>query len=135
MDNVKKYGSLALLLIVGLIIAIVEPGGLIASLLTQVIALAVIGAGGAKLSKVVVSLVVLVVSGLVAWFRVDGAFPTFPGYVGDPAAFVQAVFEWVQAFVVFAVPIVGAAMVSYNLILEKLLKILGGAIGLRLEPK
>ena len=135
MDAVKKYGSLALLLIVGLIIAIVEPGGLIASLLTQVIALAVIGAGGAKLSKGVVSLVVLVVSGLVAWFRVDGAFPAFPGYAGDPAAFAQAVFEWVQAFVVFAVPIVGSAMLIYNAVLEKLLKLIGGQIGLRLEPK
>ena len=135
MDNIKKYGSLALLLLVGLVIAIAEPQGFVAAILVQVLALAVIGSGAAKLSKVAVSLVVLAVAGVLAWFKVDGAFPAFPAYAGDPAAFAAAAFAWVQAFVAFAAPIVGSAMLQYNVILEKLLKIIGGSIGLRLEPK
>ena len=135
MDAVKKYGSLALLLIVGLVIAIAEPQGFVAAILVQVLALAVVGAGGAKLSKVAVSLVVLVVAGVLAWFKIDGAFPAFPAYAGDPVAFAQAAFAWVETFVAFAAPIVGSAMLQYNVIIEKLLKLIGGQIGLRLEPK
>jgi len=131
----KQYVYLALLLIVALVIAIAAPAGLLATVLVQILALAVVGAGGAKLSKPVISIVVLIVAGGIALFQVNGAFPPLPVYAGDPAAFVGGLFAWVQSFVTYATPIVGSAMLLYNVILEKVLKLIGSAVGLRLEPK
>ena len=136
LDDVKKYASLVLLLAIAIAIYFAVPGSLTASLLTQVLAIAVIGAGGKKLSRTAVSLLVFVVAGVVAYFRIDGLFPHFPAFSGgDLAVYAAAVFGWIQMFVVYATPIVGAAMLTYNLILEHILKLIGGQIGLRLEPK
>lgn len=134
MEKVKSIVALVVLLAVGIAIAVAEPQGILAVVLTQLLALAVIGAGGAKLSKSVVSVIVFLVAGTLAWFKLDGAFPAFPGYLGDPVAFFGALFAWVQAFAAAAAPIVGAAMVTYNLILEKLLVLIGDNIGYALEP-
>lgn len=136
LEDVKKYVALALLLVVSIALYFAVPGSLVASLAAQLLAIAVIGAGGKKLSRAAVSLVVLATAGVVAYFQVDGAFPHFPAFAGgDIAAYAESIFAWVKLFVSYAAPIVGAAMVSYNLILESVLKLVGGQIGLRLEPK
>ena len=106
MSNFKNYLSLGVLLAVGLVLAVAQPEGFIAALLVQLLALAVVGAGAAKLSKVLVSFVVLIVAGAIAWFQLNGAAPVFPVFSGDLVQFAQALFEWLQAFVVFASPIV-----------------------------
>jgi len=135
-EDVKKYLALALLLLISVALYFAVPGSLVASLLAQLLAVAVIGAGGKKLSRAAVSLVVLATAGAVAYFQVDGAFPHFPVFAGgDVAAYAESIFAWIKEFVGYAAPIVGAAMVAYNLILESVLKLIGGQIGLKLEPK
>jgi hypothetical protein len=71
----------------------------------------------------------------VAWFQSGGLFPPFPVFGGNAGVYLGALFEWLKMFVEFAAPIAGAAMLTYNMILEKVLKLIGGSIGLRLEPK
>ena len=134
-DNAKKALALLVALAVSIALYFTVPGGLYASLAAQLLAVAVVGAGGKKLSRFAISLVVFATAGVVAYFQVDGAFPAFPDFGGDVAEYAEAVFGWLQTFAVYATPIVGAAMIQYNLILESVLKSLGGAVGLRLEPK
>lgn len=134
MEKAKQIASLIALLVVGLVVAVAEPEGFLAVLLTQVIALAVIGAGGLKLSKPLVSLVVLAVAAVLAYFKVDAILPSLPIYAGDPAAFAAGLFAFAQAFVVAAAPIVGSAMLQYNVILERLMTIIGDRFGYTVEP-
>ena len=134
-EDAKKYLALAALLAVSIAIYFAVPGSLVASLLAQLLAVAVVGAGGRKLSRVAVSLVVFLAAGVVAYFQVNGAFPHFPAFAGDVASYAEAIFAWGQSFIDYAAPIVGAAMLSYNLMLESVLKLIGGQVGLRLEPK
>lgn len=136
LEAIKQYGSLALQLAIAIVLAVAAPVGFLAALLVQVLHLAYIGAGGEKLSKVVVSAVVFLVAVGLAYAKLDGAFPAFPDVGGgDVAAGVQAIFGWFQAVLAFASPIIGAAMIQYNLILEKVLAFLGDSVGLAFEPE
>jgi hypothetical protein len=122
-SKAKPYLALALRVAAGLVIAYAVPGSFWAVIATQVLHLAVIGTGGPKLSKPVASVLVFFVSLGIAIYQANGAFPGFPAYGGDVATFTSALLVWAEEAVAYAAPVIGAAMLSYNLAFEKLLQV------------
>ena len=130
MDEIKSFFKglgpwlvLAGQLLLGLIIAFAVPGSIWAVLAAQLLHLAFVGVGGAKLSKPVMSGVVFVVALVVTGIQSGVSFLAFPAFSGDAALYAQAIFAWAEAALKTAAPLVGGAMLLYNIAIEKLLTV------------
>lgn len=96
--------------------------GLVATVAAQIIKI-IYARLGKEISKTVITIIAFVLSviGAIIWFR-----PELPP-VGDPM-------EYAMALISAATSVLGAAVAIYNVLLEKLLQILGNAFGVLLEP-
>ena len=70
-------------------------------------------------SRVGLNVALYVVSAVLAVFWTAVTFPMFPPFGGDVAVFVGALWQWVNALVLLAAPIMGSATLIYNLLYEK----------------
>ncbi len=69
--------------------------------------------------RVVVNVFLYVISAGMALLWADATFPTWPAFDADIAAFVAAIWQYLNEWVALGAPILGTASLIYNLLYEK----------------